>query len=95
MIHGYLPEYESVLEKPKIPSDEELFANKTARIRNHQLLKIMTQLLFYSGLLYLVYTISFESRDPMSFFLKDHSEKSLNFTSTVSNLVNSSFKLMI
>ena len=82
----YISEYESVLESPKIPTEEELDANKIARIRNHQLLKITTQLILYSALLYLVYTISFDSRDPMSFYLKDHSEKSFQFTSTVWSL---------
>ncbi|KAH3862193.1 hypothetical protein DPMN_025159 [Dreissena polymorpha] len=53
--------------------------NQINRIRNHQLIKILFQLVVYSGLLYIVYKISYESRDPRSFYLKNHVSEMFTF----------------
>ncbi|XP_053393015.1 uncharacterized protein LOC123564401 isoform X2 [Mercenaria mercenaria] len=80
------PQFNSVLYKPANPSKATLEKNKVKRIRNHQLLKIVSQLVVYSALLYMVYTISYESRDPRSFYLKNHVEQLFQFTSEVRDL---------
>lgn len=82
----FRPEFPSVLHKPENPTEETLQKNKVARVRNHQLLKILSQLLVYGALLYLVYTISYESRDIRSFYLKDHIEQIFNFEAEVTDL---------
>ncbi|KAH3861268.1 hypothetical protein DPMN_024195 [Dreissena polymorpha] len=43
---------------------------------------IVSQLVLYSGLLYIVYKISYESRDPISFDLKNHVSKMFTFLKT-------------
>jgi len=65
-------EFQSVLQRPSIPNTEQLEENKIERIRNHQVFKMLSQLALYSGLLYIVYTISYEARDQRSFHFKDH-----------------------
>ncbi|KAL4239961.1 hypothetical protein ACF0H5_000758 [Mactra antiquata] len=73
------PNHEDILDKPKSPDDDTLLKNKIKRIQSHQLMQIFLQLLFFSGVLYLVYTISYETRDPRSFYLKNHVEQKLDF----------------
>ncbi|XP_053383373.1 uncharacterized protein LOC123564671 [Mercenaria mercenaria] len=80
------PHFNRVLYKPENPSKATLVKNKIKRIRNHQLLKTVSQLVMYSALLYMVYTISYESRDPRSFYLKNHVEQLFHFTSEVTDL---------
>ncbi|XP_052819342.1 uncharacterized protein LOC128245129 isoform X2 [Mya arenaria] len=80
------PQFQSVLPIPENPDDDALFENKINRIRNHQLLKIFTQLSLYSALLYMVYTISYESRDPRSFIMKDHLVTTFKYADSVKDL---------
>ena len=71
--------------KPAVsPDAETLASNKSDRLKDHQLLKMFTQLALYSGILYLVYTISYESRDMRSYYLKSNVEKRFQFTEEVS-----------
>ena len=69
------------LNKPPLPSAETLEKNHRKRIRNHQILKIFYQLLAFGGILYIVYMISFESRDPQSYTFKKHVEDMMSFDS--------------
>ncbi|KAH3862218.1 hypothetical protein DPMN_025184 [Dreissena polymorpha] len=79
------PHFQGVLPLPKIPDEKTLMNNQINRIRNHQLIKILFQLVVYSGLLYIVYKISYESRDPRSFYLKNHVSEMFTFK-TVTDL---------
>lgn len=63
----------SALKPPEIPTEKQLLSNKKARLQDQPVLKIVTQLFFYGALLYLVYTLSFENRDMMSYHLKQQS----------------------
>lgn len=78
--HGFPTDFQRVLPLPKIPDKKTLMNNKINRIRNHQLFRIISQLVLYSGLLFIVYTISYESRDPRSFELKNHVSKMFTFS---------------
>ena len=71
--------YMNYLNKPLLPSAEVLEKNHRKRISNHQILKIFYQLLAFGGVLYIVYMISFENRDPQSYTFKKHVEDMMGF----------------
>ena len=74
------------LNKPALPSAETLEKNHRKRISNHQILKIFYQLLAFGGVLYIVYMISFENRDPQSYTFKKHVEDMMGFDSVGDNV---------
>ena len=79
----FAAEFQSVLAVPNRPDGEQLEEHKIERIRNHQFMKMFSQLAVYSGLLYMVYTISYESRDYRSFWLKDQMVTTFKYAESV------------
>ena len=73
--------YTNYLYKPPLPDKATLEENRKKRISDHQLLKIFYQLVAFGGVLYIVYMISFESRDPQSYYFKKHMEDMMGFDS--------------
>ena len=82
-VHPFTIDFSDKLQPAVSPDRETLLAHKSQRVQNHQLLKMFTQLALYSGILYLVYTISFESRDLRSYRLKANIEEMFQFKEEV------------
>lgn len=88
--------YMNYLHQPPLPNQETLEENRRKRIRNHQIVKILYQSILFSGVLYIVITISLESRDPKSYYFKSHVEDMMAFDTVSfhwkhSTISNSSF----